>query len=443
MDHVRYGPAFTGGTLTVPPSKSAAIRALLCGALACHTAGECTVTNLYPSEDIQAAIRAAESLGAVLEPQAEGTVHLSPNPNYNQNNAGSNQVDCGESGSLLRFIIPIAAALGGQWRFTGRGRLPQRPIGVYAELLPAHGVQFTSEVEGQGLPLTIEGRMSPGRFALPGNISSQFVTGLLMALPLLARDSEIVLTSPLESQGYVDMTLDVLDAFGIAVHPTADGWQIPGGQLYRRTSYQVEGDWSQAAFFLNMAALSPTGAQVRLRGLKPDSLQGDRACVEVFGGFGLDLCWEGDELVAQNLHAGEPFGGLLGQTLDVSNITDMVPAASVCAALNRGVTRFENAGRLRLKESDRLDAMKQAINALGGQAWEEGDALVIQGVERLKGGLADGCNDHRVVMALAGAGLRSAAPVEVTDAHSINKTYPTFFEEFRRLGGEAHVFQLG
>lgn len=422
MDCVSYGPAFAGGSLTVPPSKSAAIRALLCGALAKRTGGgDCEITNLFESEDIAAAAVAAETLSA-----GEG-----------------GETDCGESGSLLRFIIPIAAAVGGRWRFTGRGRLPERPIGVYAGLLPEHGVRFMSEREGRGLPLAIEGKLTPGRFCLPGNISSQFVTGLLMALPLLNGDSELILTSPLESAGYVDMTLDVLKDFGVVVEPTKGGWRVPGGQRYENPGYRVEGDWSQAAFFLNMAALSPTGARVRLRGLRPDSLQGDKACVEVFGGFGLDIRWEGDELTARNPRAGEPYGGLRGQVLDVSDITDMVPAASVCAALSRGETRFENAGRLRLKESDRLKAMKEAINALGGSAREEGDALIVQGVESLRGGRALGCNDHRVVMALAGAGLRSRSPAEVTDAYSINKTYPTFFEEYRRLGGEANVFRLG
>lgn len=419
---VSYGPAFSGGSLTVPPSKSAAIRALLCGALSRRAGGrECRIENLCPSGDITATERAADILFA--------------------GNGG--EVDCGESGSLLRFIIPIAAAIGGRWRFTGRGRLPERPVGVYKELLPAHGVKFISEQEGRGLPLTIEGRLTPGRFCLPGNISSQFVTGLLMALPLLEGDSELILTSPLESIGYVDMTLDVLSDFGVTVESIPGGWHVPGGQRYERAEYLIEGDWSQAAFFLNMAALSPIGAPVRLRGLRPNSLQGDRACVEVFGRFGLDIGWEGDELIARNLHAAEPFGGLRGQVLDVSDITDMVPAASVCAALCRGETRFENAGRLRLKESDRLTAMRRAVNALGGQAVEEGDTLVIQGVERLRGGRADGCGDHRVVMALAGAGLRSESPVEVTDAYSIDKTYPTFFEEYRRLGGEADVFKLG
>lgn len=436
---VKYGSGFSGGSLTVPPSKSAAIRALLCGALACLEPGNaCAVSNLRPSEDVLASVGAAKALCGAAE--LDPTSHSARIASTGGKRPGG-LVECGESGSLLRFIIPIAAALGGRWRFTGRGRLPQRPIGVYEELLPAHGVAFRRENEPDGLPLEIEGRLAPGRFSLPGNISSQFVTGLLMALPLLDGDSELVLTSPLESRGYVDMTLDVLRDFGIAACPQENGWRIPGGQRYTPRDYAVEGDWSQAAFFLNLAALS--GARVRLLGLKRDSLQGDRACVEVFGSFGLDLRWEDGALVAENPRARDPFGGLQGQTVEVSQITDMVPAAAVCAALSRGETRFTNAGRLRLKESDRLEAMKDAVNALGGKAFSEGDELIIQGVERLAGGRAQGCNDHRVVMALAGAGLRSEAPVEVTDAWSINKTYPSFFEELKKLGGEADVFQLG
>lgn len=436
---VKYGGRFAGGSIPVPPSKSAAIRALLCGALAClEPESGCTVSNLRPSEDVLASVGAAKALcGAAELDRASGVARIvgkgGPRP--------GGLVDCGESGSLLRFIIPIAAALGGRWRFTGRGRLPQRPIGVYKELLPAHGVAFRREQDPDGLPLEIEGRLAPGRFSLPGNISSQFVTGLLMALPLLGEDSEIVLTSPLESRGYVDMTLDVLRDFGVTVDCRENGWRVPGRQRYTPRDYAVEGDWSQAAFFLNLAALS--GARVRLSGLRPDSLQGDRACVEVFSGFGLNLRWENSALVAENPRAGQPFGGLHGQTVDVSQITDMVPAAAVCAALCRGETRFVNAGRLRLKESDRLEAMKDAVNALGGQASSEGDTLIVRGVERLAGGRAQGCNDHRVVMALAGAGLRSEAPVEVTDAWSINKTYPDFFEDLNKLGGDADVFQLG
>ncbi len=433
MYQVQYGRSLLGGRVNIPPSKSAAHRALLCAALA---GGKSRLGNMAASEDISATMGAMRALGAYANFDRDSQeVVVEPGAPVLRG-----EVDCRESGSLLRFIIPIAAALGGRWRFTGRGRLPERPTGVYADLLPAHGVTFRTQ---GGLPLEIEGQLTPGTFALPGNISSQFVTGLLFALPLLSEDSEVSLTSPLESSGYVDMTLSVLKDFGITVTPTAQGWRVPGRQRYLPMEYTVEGDWSQAAFFLNLAALSPTGARLEIAGLSPHSLQGDRACVEVFGGFGLDLHWEAGCLVAQNKHFAQPFGGLRGQEIDVSQITDMVPAASVCAALSQGETRMINAGRLRLKESDRLAAMEEAINALGGHAFSTEDQLVIQGVENCSGGVAKGCNDHRVVMALAGAGLRSTGPVRVTDAWSIQKTYPNFYEDLRQIGGEANVIHLG
>lgn len=429
---VVYGSAFRGGQVIIPPSKSAAIRAVLCGALA--RGG--VLRQIELSQDVSAALNAVPALGirADVDTQVRTVSFTEAGP------VKGGTVECGESGSLLRFIIPIAAALGGRWRFTGRGRLPQRPIGVYGDLLPAHGVAFRTE---GGLPLEIEGRLTPGRFELPGDISSQFVTGLMFALPLLPGNSEIILTSPLESRGYVDMTLDILENYGIRLVHTESGWQVPGGQRYTPQDYTVEGDWSQAAFFLNLAALSPQGAAVSIAGLRPDSLQGDRACIEVFRGFGLEICWENGMLLAQNRHASQPFGGLKGQALDVSQITDMVPAASVCAALSQGETRFTNAARLRLKESDRLAAMVDAITALGGRAYDEGDTLRVEGVERLAGGLAEGKNDHRILMALAGAGLRSQNPVRVTDPWSIRKTYPNFYEELKHLGGGADVVQLG
>ncbi len=434
MEQIRYGSRLSGGQVTVPPSKSAAIRALLCALL---TNGKCILRGMEESEDIQATVCAVQALGALIDwDKKQRTVTVNTQTEF----VHGGTIHCGESGSLLRFIIPIAAAIGGNWRFTGQGRLPQRPLGVYAELLPTHGVAFRS---GGGLPLEIEGKLTPGFFALPGNISSQFITGLLFALPLLKADSEIRLTSPLESQGYVDMTLDILHNFGVRLYATPTGWIVPGNQSYTAKEYKVEGDWSQAAFFLNLAALSPDGAQIRIAGLTKDSLQGDRACVQVFGRFGLDTWWEDDILVTQNRRASEPFGGLTGLVMDVSQITDMVPAASVCAALSQGETRFLNAGRLRLKESDRLAAMAGAITALGGKAMDEGDALVVKGVKCLDGGLAQGCNDHRVLMALAGAGLRSVKPVCVTDPWSIKKTYPNFYEELKKLGGEADVIKLG
>lgn len=431
MAQVIYGNQFQGGLVRIPPSKSAAHRQVLCAAL---SRGKCTLSHVDMSEDIQATVAAVEALGAKVSFDEAATLDAA---NLGRQNAA---IDCRESGSTLRFLIPIAAALGVSARFVGRGRLPERPLGVYGELLPAHGVEFRSQ---GGLPLEISGKLKSGVYRMPGNVSSQFVTGLLFALPLLEGDSEIVLTSPLESKGYVALTLSILREYGVTAQETPQGWHIPGGQRYTPHNCQVEGDWSQAAFFLCMAALSPTGAPVAIQGLDAASLQGDKACVELFRQFGLPVSWEGGVLTARNPRAREPFGGLRGITIDAAQIPDMVPALSVCAALSQGETRILNAQRLRLKESDRLAAMAEAISGLGGRAQATADGLRIWGVPQLQGGVAQGKNDHRVVMALAAAGLRCAGTLAVTDAQSIRKSYPGFFRDFTTLGGSAHVLDLG
>ena len=433
MAEVTYGNEFRGGRVTLPPSKSVAHRAMLCAAL---SRGSCALSHMAGSQDIDATARAIEALGGEVRLEEDRGLCLVEGAGLGRAQGGV--IHCGESGSTLRFLIPIACALGGRWTFTGEGRLPQRPLNVYRELLPAHGVKY-QDPGREFLPLTVEGRLEPGVFALPGNVSSQFITGLLLALPLLSGDSEIVLTTPLESEGYVNLTLQAMERFGVTACRTSRGWRVPGGQRYRPHNLAVEGDWSQAAFFLTMAALAPAGAQVELAGLSWDSLQGDKACVELFEGFGLDLRWEGDLLLCGNPRAGEPFRGLRGQVIDAAQIPDMVPALSVCAALSQGETAIVNAQRLRLKESDRLAAMEAALTALGGKVLSREDGLVLKGVETLNGGRALGVNDHRVVMALAGAALGSRGPVTVTDAWSVRKSYPGFFDDFMRLGGIAHV----
>ena len=433
MAEVTYGNEFRGGRVTLPPSKSVAHRAMLCAAL---SRGSCALSHMAGSQDIDATARAIEALGGEVRLEEDRGLCLVEGAGLGRAQGGV--IHCGESGSTLRFLIPIACALGGRWTFTGEGRLPERPLDVYRELLPAHGVRY-QDPGREFLPLTVEGRLEPGVFALPGNVSSQFITGLLLALPLLSGDSEIVLTTPLESEGYVNLTLQAMERFGVTASRTGRGWRVPGGQRYLPQDLAVEGDWSQAAFFLTMAALAPARAQVELAGLSRDSLQGDKACVELFEGFGLDLRWEGDLLLCGNPRAGEPFRGLRGQVIDAAQIPDMVPALSVCAALSQGETAIVNAQRLRLKESDRLAAMEAALTALGGKVLSREDGLVLKGVETLNGGRALGVNDHRVVMALAGAALGSQGPVTVTDAWSVRKSYPGFFDDFMRLGGIAHV----
>lgn len=409
MSIVKIQPGSLNGRILVPPSKSAAHRAVICSSLA---GGPGMFSANEPlSDDILTTIRAMKQIKSY---------HSSDNL----------QIDCGESGSTLRFLIPIAAAFGVSAEFTGRGRLPERPIGIYLDCLPEHGVSCKTE---GGLPLKINGRLTPGTFILPGNVSSQFITGLLLALPLLNSDSELVLFSPLESAGYVDMTLQIMADFGVMIETTKNGWQIPGNQIYRSCEYRVERDWSQAAFFLAAGAL---GGNLTLEGLNPNSCQGDRAAEELFRAFGAELHWTDSVLSVSP-------GTLHGIEIDAAQIPDLVPALAATAALCKGQTRIYHAQRLRIKESDRLAAMADGITKLGGQVRQTPDGLIIDGVPTLHGGTVEGCNDHRIVMAFAVAALKADGCVTITDAQSIRKSYPSFFSDYHQLGGNANVVNMG
>ena len=418
MSEVILSPSRLHGTVQVPPSKSAAHRAILCAAL---SRGTCRIQNIILSDDMRATIGAIRAMGvsARLEDKTlflDATKGFSPHA----------EINCLESGSTLRFLIPILGALGISSRLTGCGRLPQRPIGVYLDCLPPHGLSCLTE---GGLPLALSGRLQAGEYRLPGNISSQFITGLLLALPLLPQDSQLTLSSPLESSGYVDMTLSIMRDFGVNIHSTADGWHIPGGQCYTPRSYEIEGDWSQAAFFLAAGTL---GGSVAIQGLRPDSCQGDRAALHCFREFGAQIAWENGLLTANA-------GDLHGIEIDAAQIPDLVPILASTAALSAGTTRIFHAERLRIKESDRLAAMCDGLNRLGGKATETEDGLSITGVPRLTGGRANGYNDHRIVMALSIAALCANAQVTLTDAQSIQKSYPQFFDDYQMLGGVANV----
>lgn len=412
-------PSIIRGTLTPPPSKSAAHRLLIAAALA----GEGRVRGLSLSADMEATLRAVRGLGVSVRLEGDAACFA---PASAPSSPSPLPVDCGESGSTLRFLIPLYAARGIPAVFTGHGRLPQRPLGVYADCLPPHGVTLSA---ASGLPLTVTGRLTGGDFALPGDVSSQFITGLLFALPLCQEDSRIRLTTPLESAGYVDMTLQVLRQAGIRVEPLEDGWFIPGSQTYRPLDTAVESDWSQAAFLLAAGAL---GGEVALTGLNPASAQGDREALALFRRFGAAV----EEAPGRIVCRKAPLHGI---DIDAAQIPDLVPVLAVTAALADGVTHITGAARLRLKESDRLAAVADGIRRLGGRVEEGPDSLTITGVSRLAGGRAEGYNDHRIVMALAVAALGCDAPVTVTDAESVAKSWPAFFEDYRTIGGTAHV----
>lgn len=305
--------------------------------------------------------------------------------------AGDSTLDCGESGTTRRLLGPVAAAVGVRAKWIMRGRLASRPQIEYASL-------------------------EPGRHELPGDVSSQFVSGILFALPLLRGDSEIALTTPLKSRGYVDMTLGVLREYGIAVEETGRGFRVPGAQRYvaRGEGPRIEGDWSSAAFVLAMNAL---GSDVRFAGgagesLSGDSLQPDRAVVRL-----LDL-----------------LSGEGERTLDVDQCPDLFPVLAVVAACRNGRTVFGGTRRLRLKESDRVAAMADVLGRFGvACSAEENEFSVDANGGPLAGGAFSSFADHRVAMAVAVGATRAGAPVEIDDTACAAKSYPTFFGDFGRL----------
>ena len=383
---IRIIPQKLRGAVTPPASKSMAHRAVLAMALA---GGTGTLSNLSDSQDIQATKRCVAALKA---PRPEGE------PPF---------LDCGESGSTLRFLIPIALAAAGGGVFTGHGRLMERPQQPYFDIFDEKGI-FYGQTDGV---LTVRGTLTPGVYHLPGNVSSQFVTGLLYALPLLPGVSTIEITTPLESGGYVDMTLDMLEKFGISVqNKNYAVFHIPGNQVYQGRDITVEGDWSQAGFWY---AANFLDNQVAIQGLNADSTQGDRVVASLYW----KLAKPGDT------------------DIDVSGCPDLLPPLAVMAAVRSGTTRFVNAARLRIKESDRLATTAALLNALGGHAEEGPDSLTVRGVPAFSGGTVDGANDHRIVMAAAIAATRSSAPVTILGAEAVRKSYPSFWEDYKQLGG--------
>ena len=413
MSTVTCLPGSVYGTGVVPPSKSAAHRALIAAALS----GCGCVEGLARSADIDATLAGVSALGVSAQRTGD-TLVFAPAPVPE-----TPVVDCCESGSTLRFLIPLFGARGIPATFVGPGRLPQRPLGGYGDCLPPHGLALSRP---DGLPLTLSGRLEAGDYPLPGNVSSQFLTGLLFALPLCAGDSCLRLTTPLESAGYVDMTLRTLRQAGIVIQERADGWDIPGGQTYQPVTHVVEKDWSQAAFFLAAGAI---GGQVCLRGLDAQSAQGDKAVVAILRQFGADIRETSQGLVCRRSR-------LHGIRIDASQIPDLVPILSVVAACAQGETRIVGAARLRIKESDRLAAVADGLRRLGCPVTEYPDGLSIQGGVPLRGGLVNGYNDHRIVMSMAVAALASVHAVSITDAESVNKSWPTFFEDFGTIGGQ-------
>ena len=417
------------GTVTAPISKSDLHRLILACAL---SQGSSRIQHCTLSQDIRATASVLEAAGARVQFESDHSLVegiSAPIPE-------KIVCDCSESGSTLRFLLPVLAALGQPAVLLGHGRLAERPMQPLLEQLQQHGASFRLPQDGKTLPLHLSGKLCGGTFRFSGDVSSQYITGLMFALPLLQEDSRIVLTSPLQSRGYVDMTLSVLARFGIRIHPVEDGWEIPGGQQFHSPgNLTAQGDWSNAAFWICAGAIGSLPSLTTC-GIDSDSLQGDKAVCSILEQMGASISCQPDSvtLVPSRLH---------GTVIDASQIPDIIPILSVAAAVAEGETRIIHAERLRIKESDRLHAMFVCLSAIGADVTELADGLIIRGRPKLSGGMVDSFNDHRIAMSMAVVSLVCTQPVLIQNPLCVAKSYPNFYEDFQSLGGEVHVIDLG
>jgi 3-phosphoshikimate 1-carboxyvinyltransferase len=407
---IRITPGRLHGTVTPPGSKSQSHRLILC---ACLAGGVSRIDNLAFSQDIEATLSCARALGARVTVQGNSAEIQGIGE---QRQAGTlPRFDCAESGSTLRFMIPVALAVCGGGMFTGRGRLLDRPQEPYLAMFRQKGITCHRTADG----LTVEGRLTPGTYELPGNVSSQFFTGLLYALPLLDGESVIRATTEIESKGYISMTLAALAAAGVKVEQLSTGFAL-GAQHYQPICASVEADWSQAAFWVAAKAL---GSELSVCGMNPESVQGDQ-CFTV---------------LAQKLsRAGDV-------AINVSQCPDLVPPLAALAAVRQGTCLLHGAARLRMKESDRLSSIAYALGQMGADVTEQPEALLIRGKDHLTlGREIDCCGDHRIAMMCAIAATASTEGITILrGADCVRKSYPDFWEQYRALGGKADVINMG
>lgn len=400
-------PSPISGIIDAPASKSAAHRALICAALADKsTKIVCSTTSV----DIEATAQCLRELGATVT-KTEYGFFVEPVAEV----AESAVLNCRESGSTLRFMLPVCAVLGKAVSLYGEGRLPQRPIGELCSALESHGAELTSYF----LPLTIKGKLTAGTYEISGEVSSQFISGLLLALPVTHAESTIIITGTLQSKPYIDMTLDVLKSFGIETDFTDNTVKINASNGYiSPENYTVEGDWSNGAFFICADKIKSNN--VKCNNLTPCSVQGDKAVTKI-----------ADKIASANENE------LI--KIDVGDIPDLVPVLAVTSCFRKGTTEIYNAARLRIKESNRLLSTAELINNLGGKAEITDDTITVYGTGTLEGGTVDSFNDHRIVMSAAIAATACKSAVTIQDAQTVSKSYPTFFEDMKKLGAKIQI----
>ncbi len=412
-------PSVLGGKIRAISSKSDAHRILICASL-CDKATKISCNVM--SKDIAATIDCLKMMGTDISVN-DDLITVVPRQ-FNK----KADIDCGESGSTLRFLMPLVSALGIDTTISGSGRLPQRPISPLKEEMERKGVTFHTD---NMFPLHLTGQLQSGVYEIKGNVCSQFITGLLLALPLLNGDSIVKILPPFESKSYVDITIAVIRKFGVEIIEEENNYIIKGSQKFvSPEEIKVEGDWSNASFLLCAGALSEKG--VTVTGLDVNSPQGDKKILDVLTSMGADVEIADNEITVKK-------NKLNAVIVDANDIPDAVPAISVVASVSKGETKIINAGRLRIKESDRIKSVVEMLNAVGGCAEETDDGLVVKGKTDLQGGVVNGYNDHRIVMSASILSTLCKEGVVISDSNAVKKSYPDFFADFNKMGGNANV----
>ena len=422
MGDLKIYPNTLRGKVNIPPSKSIAHRAIICASLSDR---QCKIHNIDYSDDIIATINAMEILGANIT-KYEDYINIVGIYNRIDNEKKITVIDCNESGSTLRFLIPISLLFEGNSNFIGRGNLGKRPLTTYYNIFEKQNIKYS--YNNDNLNLQIEGKLRGGIFEIEGDVSSQFISGLLFTLPLLKEDSKIVITTELESKSYVDLTLKVIKDFGIdIINNNYREFIIKGNQKYEGRDYSVEGDYSQGAFFLCANAI---GNEISCKNLNINSIQGDKEVINILNKMNVDIMIKEDEI------KGKIRNKLKSTYIDGSQCPDIIPVLTSVAALAKGRTEIVNVGRLRLKECDRLSAIVCELNKLGANITEKRDSIIVDGVDELEGDTEVWSHkDHRIAMTLAIISSRCKNPIIIKDYDCVSKSYPKFFEDFENIGG--------
>ncbi len=411
-------PSKLSGEVVIPPSKSLSHRAIIAASLA---KGKSKISNVMFSNDILATISGMEAMGAKITKydnylEIEGSNVIRKN----------SEIDANESGSTLRFLIPIALTISEAITFIGHNNLVNRPLDTFFEIFDEQNIKYEKPNDTY-LPLKCSGSLKAGEYKIRGDISSQFITGLLFSLPLLDGTSKIILTTPLESLGYIDLTIDILNMFGVKIiNNNYEEFIIEGNQEYKPCDYEIEGDFSQAAFFL---VADTMGANVSLKAMNINSHQGDKKILEDIKSMGGKIEYKDGKLKALPSKT-------KGAILDFKQTPDLGPALSVLALNSKGDTEFINAGRLRIKESDRISSVKEELEKLGVEIVENPDGMTILGPNDIIGGTLDPHNDHRLRMAFSMLCQIATGDIKIINAECVKKSYPHFFKDLESIGGK-------